>query len=221
MKFRCVLIDHDDTAVDSTPYIHHPSHIDQMKRLGMEEKIKTLEDWLRINYHPGFQHFMNEELRLDREQQELCYAIWREHTNRLDPPFFPGIIELLSELTARGGSVFVVSHSENDIISRHYRTQTSVPGFHPRGIYGWNGDPEKAKPYIWPVEDIIARYGFRRDEMIMIDDLKPGITMAKNAGIASMGAAWSHDIPEIRKDLELSADVVFTSVKEAADWLLA
>jgi phosphoglycolate phosphatase-like HAD superfamily hydrolase len=220
MKFPIILTDHDDTAVDSTPTIHHPAHVEQMKRLGMESHIKSVEDWFRINYDPGLHHFMNEELRLDEEQQKLCYEIWRRHTAGIDPPFFEGILELLSEVTRRGGSVFVVSHSEETIISRHYRNQSIVPGFHPRGIYGWTGDPEKAKPGVWPVEDIISRYGFRSEEMIMIDDLKPGITMARNAGISSIGAAWSHAIGEIREDLGRIADVVFESVDEAAAWLL-
>ncbi|AHC14404.1 HAD family hydrolase [Salinispira pacifica] len=220
MKYRCILIDHDDTAVNSTPSVHHPAHVEQMKRLGREEQTRNLEDWFRLNYHPGIHHFLEKELALNEKDALLCYNVWREYTQSRVPPFFPGMLDLLSEVVRQGGVVAVVSHSEVDIIRRHYELQQDVPGFMPAEIFGWTGDPTKAKPHVYPVEEMIRRHALKPEEIIMIDDLKPGIEMSRRAGIASMGAGWSHAIPEIRKDISEMADYYFTSVEDAARWLL-
>ena len=43
MKYKCLMIDHDDTTVDSTPSIHHLAHIEQMKQLGRSHEALDLE----------------------------------------------------------------------------------------------------------------------------------------------------------------------------------
>ncbi len=219
VKLKCILIDHDDTSVDSTPQIHHPAHLEQMRRLGRHEESKSLEDWFRMNYDPGIHHYLGEVLKLSPREEKICYGVWRSFTAKTDPPFFPGIVELLSDFTDSGGIVAVVSHSEADIISDHYERQMVIPGFRPHEIFGWNGDPSRNKPSVWPVEEIRRRHRLDSGEMLMIDDLRPGIEMARNAGVRSLGAGWSHDIGEIHDMLRREADLFFDSVDEAIKWI--
>jgi phosphoglycolate phosphatase/pyrophosphatase PpaX len=214
MNYLCLLIDHDDTAVDSTPSVHHKAHIEQMHRLGREDQILSLPDWFRINYDPGLVHYMNEVLRLTREEQQLCYSIWREYTTTLVPPFFPGILPLLKRFSTQGGIVVVVSHSEPDIIRRHYAEQLEVPGFIPHLIIGWTGDREKNKPFTWPVETVLENYALSPEELLVVDDLKPGITMARNAGIASVGVGWSHQLEELKQDIRAYSTYYAETVEE-------
>ena len=37
MKFQCLILDHDDTAVDSTREIHYPAHLEVMQTLRPEQ----------------------------------------------------------------------------------------------------------------------------------------------------------------------------------------
>jgi phosphoglycolate phosphatase/pyrophosphatase PpaX len=99
----------------------------------------------------------------------------------------------------------VVSHSEPDIILRHYRSQSEVPGLEPNEIIGWTGDKEKNKPFTWPVEKTAETTGVPLSRMLVVDDLKPGIIMARNAGVDSVGVGWSHQVPELRRDLGMLA----------------
>jgi len=117
--------------------------------------------------------------------------------------------------------VFVISHSEKDIIQGHYKRQQEFPGFMPEDIFGWTGVPEHNKPYTWPVEQVAERFGFKPEEMLMMDDLKPGIIMAQKAGGDSLGAGWSHAIPEIQKDLAEESTVFFDNLRDATLWILA
>jgi len=219
MRYKCLLIDHDDTSVDSTPYIHYPAHQEQMRQLGRDKEILDLSDWFRVNYHPGIRPYLQEILKLSPQEQDTCYRIWREFTIKEDPPFFPGFLDLMKRFTDQGGRIFVISHSEADIIKGHYLRQKDIPGFMPHEIYGWTGDPLKTKPHTWPVDQIRTKYGYSPREMLMIDDLKPGIQMAQKAGIDSIGAGWSHQIAEIQQDLAQESTCFCDSLDKAAQWI--
>lgn len=217
MKYRCLIIDHDDTTVDSTPSIHYLAHQEQMKRIGRESETSTLEEWFRVNFDPGFSVYIDSVLKLSEDEKKICYDIWREFTTVLTPPFFEGMLGLLRDFREKGGIIAVVSHSEPDIIRSHYETQEEIPGFLPDRIIGWTGEPEKQKPHPWPVEDIMREFNLSRDEILVVDDLKPGITMARKAGVDSAGVGWSHNLPVIREAISKDSTYYLNSIEELRD----
>jgi len=220
MKYKCLLIDHDDTTVNSSPSIHYRAHLEQMRRMGRSAESLTLEDWFRINYNPGFAAYMDTVLQLSDTEKELCYRIWRQYTTQMMPPFFEGILSLLKQLKDNGGKFIVVSHSESDIIRNHYERQNEVPGLMPDRIIGWTGDTEKNKPSPYPVYNAMEEYDLAKEEILVIDDLKPGIAMAENAGVDSAGAGWSHRVPELQQDITESATFYFESVEQLSSLVL-
>ena len=217
MKYRCLLIDHDDTSVDSSPSIHHPAHLEQMKQLGREHESVSADEWMKINYDPGILAYLDTVLKLDKKEKDLCYTVWREYAKTRIPDFFPGILPLMKRFRDKGGYIVVVTHSEAEMVQAHYRHQQEIPGFLPDRIIGWTGDRSKNKPEPWPVFDVMKNYNLKKSEIVVVDDLKPGITMAKRAGVDSIGVGWSHQIPEIIEDMKKSCTYYASSVKEFAE----
>jgi len=214
MKYRCILIDHDDTTVDSTPSVHYKAHMKQMQQLGRPQDTLSLQEWFEVNYDPGLVPYMNDSLQLTQDEQQLCYSIWREYTTTLVPPFFPGILPLLNRFREAGGIIVVVSHSEPDIIRRHYEEQEEIPGFIPDLIIGWTGDQEKNKPATWPVETTLKKYSLSKKDLLVVDDLKPGMIMARNAGVDSVGVGWSHQLEKLREDIRAISTYYAKTVDE-------
>jgi phosphoglycolate phosphatase/pyrophosphatase PpaX len=214
MKYKCLLIDHDDTTVDSTPIIHHVAHLEQMRRLNRSNQAVSLEEWFRINYHPGLRSFLTETLRLSPEEEEICYQVWREYTTTLVPSFFPGILPLLHRFKLSGGTIVVVSHSEEDIIRSHYEQQNEISGFFPDFIIGWTGDRSKNKPSLWPLEQTLSHFSLSPRQVLVVDDLKPGILMARNGGVDSVAVGWSHHLEEIKADISRLSTYYADSVEE-------
>ena len=58
----------------------------------------------------------------------------------------------------------------------------------PSIIYGWELPPEKRKPSIWPVESIIEELHLNKEDVLLVDDLLPGVQMARDAHIDACGA---------------------------------
>ena len=214
MKYKCLLIDHDDTSVDSSPSIHHPAHLEQMRQLGRENESVGVDEWMKINYDPGILDYLENVLKLNSEEKDLCYTVWREYAKSRIPNFFPGILSVMKQFKDCGGHIIVVTHSEADMVKAHYLYQKEIPGFLPDRIIGWTGDSTKNKPEPWPVFEAIREFGCEKEEVLVVDDLKPGITMAKRAGVDSVGVGWSHQIPEIIDDMQKNCTYYAATVAE-------
>ena len=52
------------------------------------------------------------------------------------------------------------------------------------------------------------------DELLMVDDLKPGLEMAHACGVDFAACFWSYDIPVIRNYMKENADFCLNSVTE-------
>jgi beta-phosphoglucomutase-like phosphatase (HAD superfamily) len=182
----------------STPIIHYPAHVEAMRRLRPGMEPVSLEGFLKKNFHPGLVAFLTEEIGLSGAEISESYAVWREFSSSLVPDFFPGILDLYAEYKSRGGILVVVSHSEVPTIERDYRAAGGAAAAMPDLVFGWDEDPERRKPRPYPLEETMRRFGLSSEEVLVLDDLKPGADMAAAAGVDFAAAGWGHSIPEIR-----------------------
>jgi len=221
LRYKCLILDHDDTAVDSTASIHHPAHVEIMRQVRPGITPIDLEGWLRKNFDPGIMDYLVEELAFSEPEMEQELIIWREFTRSRVPRFYPGFIELLHEYRSRGGIITVVSHSEVDSIESHYRAADPTGISFPDAIFGWTYDADRRKPSPYPVLRILQRFALRAQEVLIVDDLKPGVEMARAAGVAIAAAGWGHRIPEIREFMEANCQVYLEDIEALGRMVLA
>jgi phosphoglycolate phosphatase/pyrophosphatase PpaX len=223
LPYGCLVIDHDDTTVMSTPGIHYPAHVEALRLLRPGRKAIDLEGWLRKNFNPGFRPYLEEELGWSPEEVAEAYRVWRDFTAERVPAFFPGMFETLGDFRAREGLLVVVSHSEVDLIERDYRAASAGRGegvLLPDLVFGWSEDPELRKPHPYPLLETMRRFGLERSDILVLDDLKPGADMAAAAGVDCAAAGWGHDIAEIREAMLASCRHYFATVEEFRSFLL-
>ena len=219
LAYRCLVLDHDDTVADSTRAIHYPAYLAFMRELRPLAEPLSFAGWMRKNFYPGIMPFLTDEVGLDELELEREYEIWRSFSVANDPPFFDGILQFLSDYRGAGGIVAVVSHSEAEIITRNYRV-ASNGRFEPDAVYGWELPAERRKPSSWPVLDVVRRYDLEPKAVLVVDDLKPGVDMARSAGVAVAGAGWGYDIPEIEERMRSECDYYFSRVVELTEHVL-
>ena len=211
LRYRCLILDHDDTVVASTPAIHFPAYLETMAQLRPGMKPLSLEEFFLMNFDPGFSEYMTGQLGMRPEEMAEEVRIWRGHSTVGKPRFFPGIVEFLKEFRNSGGLISVVSHSEIDIILGNYRDGTAGV-VEPDLVFGWDADSEKRKPHPWPVQRTLERLHLSREDVLVVDDLKPGVLMARAAGVAVAAAGWGHSLPRIRAEMEQCCDAYLESV---------
>jgi HAD superfamily hydrolase (TIGR01509 family) len=218
LRYRCILIDHDDTAVDSTAAIHYPAHLEALRILRPERTPPSMEQWLVMNFH-GIMAYLEGELGLDAAELKIEFEIWRSFTTSRIPPFFPDMLELLTDFRARGGLVAVISHSEKEVIIGHYRAARTPPLL-PDLVFGWEHDETRRKPSPWPVQEALRQFGCAPTEALIVDDLKPGVLMSHATGVPFAAAGWSHQVPEIERYMRAHADHYCRRVEDLRGLLL-
>lgn len=208
MRYRCLVFDHDDTTVNSTATIHYPCFLEYMAQKRPALRC-TLEEYVRYNFHPGVLPFFRDICGLSEEElleeQEYWFAYAKKHVSDA----FPGIRKLMEQQRRQGGLIAVVSHSYADNILRDY-AHNGLP--RPDIIFGWEQPREERKPSPVPLRKIMETYGLQPEELLMIDDLKPGLDMARAAGVPFAAAGWCFHIPENETYMRENADGYFDSV---------
>jgi phosphoglycolate phosphatase/pyrophosphatase PpaX len=217
MKLRvpCLVLDHDDTTVNSTATVHYPCFVEYMEKYFPDVHM-TLEEYFNANFDPGVVEMFTDMCGMTVEQMLDEEAYWKEYTKHHIPEAYDGIREILKEQRRRGGRICVISHSFTENILRDYRAN-SLP--EPDLIFGWEYPPEQRKPSPWPLKQIMKAFGYRPEELLVVDDLKPGYDMAKAAGVPFAAAGWANDIPKIETFMRTNCGLYFKRVADLKKWL--
>ena len=215
MRYKCLVLDHDDTVVNSTATIHYPSFLAYLRRVrpGLHY---TLEEYFDRNFDPGVLAFFGGELGFSEQEMAEEFRFWQEYVKTRVPEAYPGIREILERHRAAGGLIAVISHSISDNIRRDYR-ENSLP--EPDAIYGWELVEEQRKPHPWPMQNLMLRFGLRPEEILMVDDLKPGYDMCRACGVPFAAAGWANDVPQIETFMRRNCDFYFKTVQELNEFL--
>lgn len=212
MKYKCLVLDHDDTIVASTAEIHFPCFMEYLKITRPHILSEwDLETYLIKNFHPGITSILRDELGMDDAELRREIDFWADYVEGHTPAAYSGIGEIISEFRARGGIIAVDSHSLLKYIKRDFEFNR-LPS--PDVIYSWDLPKEQRKPSPHTLFDLMKKYSLSPNEILVVDDLKPGYDMARGAGVDFAAAGWAYDVPEIESFMKENCDYYLKSVEE-------
>ena len=211
LKFPCLVLDHDDTVVQSEATINYPYFCYILDKFRPGQKI-TWEEYIYGCCHLGFAEMCRQQYHFTEEELKEEYLGWKDFIRNHIPAPYPGIASIIHRQKAEGGLICVVSHSSEENILRDYKTHF---GILPDAIYGWDLPEEKRKPNTFSLEDIMRKYHLIPKDLLVVDDLKPAAEMSHNADVSAAFAAWSKtNLASIGEDLTKLYDFTFYSPKE-------
>lgn len=216
MKYKCLVLDHDDTVVMSTPEIHYPSFVEGLKALRPNMEPLSLDEFVTYCFEPGFSELCRDIMKFNDVEQEYQYKIWKKFVTENLPDFYPGFPDLIKDYKKAGGIICVVSHSESQQIIRDYDLHC---GLRPDLIFGWELEEDKRKPNPYPLMEIMKAFNLDKADLLVLDDLKPGLTMARSCNVDFAAAGWSHRVPQIENYMRANSDYYFSSVDEFQKFL--
>lgn len=219
MKYKCLIIDHDDTVVNSTATIHYPCFVEYLGKFRPQLKDNyTLDSYFVKNFHPGISALLSDEVGLSAEEVLHEEAYWRDYVKDHVPAPFDGIREVLSRFASLGGIIVVDSHSYVKYIERDWLAG-GLPT--PKLIWGWDLPAEQRKPSPYTVFETMKRFNLDPCEILVLDDLKPGYDMARGAGVDFAAAGWAYNVPEIESFMRKNCDYYLKRVSELSELLFA
>ena len=134
LKYPCLVLDHDDTVVQSETTINYPYFCYILDQFRPGQTI-TLEEYTNGCFHPGFADMCRQRYQFTEQELRDEYQGWMGYVMTHTPDPFPGIRELILRYKEAGGIICVVSHSSEINITRDYQTHF---GLLPDDIFGWD-----------------------------------------------------------------------------------
>ena len=216
IKYPCIVLDHDDTVVQSETTINYPFFCYILEQFRPGETI-TLEEYTAGCFNPGFADMCRQRYQFTEEELKEEYTRWMEYVMTHTPDPFPGFKKLIHRYKEAGGILCVVSHSSIRNITRDYQTHFGVL---PDDIFGWDLPDHQRKPRTYPFAQILQKYNLKADQILVVDDLKPAWVMCRNAGVSIAFAAWSkQNAPAILEEMTALCDYTFHSPEELEQFI--
>lgn len=210
LKYKCIVLDHDDTVVNSTSEIHFPVFKKTLSALRPHIEL-TLDQFIMYCFNPGFNALCFDILKFTEEEMKYQLTTWNEYVQQHIPKSYTGFERIIQRQKQEGGLICVVSHSYSENIKRDYIKNFGIT---PDMIFGWDRSVEERKPNPYPLEEIMRTYNLKSKELIMIDDLKPGYDMAKSCNVDFVSAGWSHTNNSIIEFMKKNCDYYFNKVED-------
>ncbi len=216
LKYPCLVLDHDDTVVQSEATVNYPFFIEFLKEYRPGMTISQ-HDYISGCFHPGYVEMCRQRFAFTDEELDIEYNGWKAYIRTHIPAPYEGIGAVIQRQKAEGGIVCVVSQSAQENILRDYRTHF---GLEPDEIFGWDLEPEHRKPSPWALQQIMAKYHLSPAQLLVVDDMKAAVPMARAAGTPIAFAGWGRaEFPAICAEMEGLCDYSFHSTKELEKFL--
>lgn len=216
LKYPCLVLDHDDTVVQSESTINYPFFCYILSQYRPGETI-SLAEYTHWCYSQGFTQLCQEKYHFTAQELENEFQAWLGFIRTHIPDPFPGISSIIQRQKEAGGFICVVSHSSSENITRDYQAHF---GLLPDAIYGWDMPEAQRKPSPFPLSHIMTRFGLAPSQLLVVDDMKPGLKMARAVGVPFAFAGWGRkDMPLIFDEMERFSDFSFDSPKKLERFL--
>ena len=216
LKYPCLVLDHDDTVVQSEKTIGYPFFCYILSQYRPGQSI-TFQDYVYDCHQLGFSDMCRQRFQFTPQELIDEYQGWMEYVKTHIPAPFPDIGDVIRRQKQEGGLLCVVSHSSVQNITRDYDVHFGVQ---PDAIYGWDYPEHQRKPNPYPLEHIMERYGFCAKDLLVVDDMKLAWQMVQPVGVEIAFAAWGKtEFPELSQEMRTLCNYSFDSAKELERFL--
>jgi len=216
LKYPCLVLDHDDTVVQSMKTLSYPFWCQELElfRPGVKQ---SLEDYILECHNRGFADMCRDCFGFTQEELKKEHAMWMDYILSHTPDAYPGIAKIIHRQKAEGGLICVVSHSHRDNILRDYQTHF---GILPDAVYGWDLPPQQRKPNVYPLTDILEKFSLKPEEILVVDDMKLACQMASPLGIDVAYAGWNGlGVAEIEEEMMHICQYSFDTTEKLYNFL--
>ena len=215
-KYRCLVLDHDDTVVQSMKTMSYPFWCMELE-IFRPGQTMTFEEYVLECHRRGFAGLCQDCFQFTDEELKKEHKMWMEYVMTHTPDPYPGMDAVIQRQKQEGGLICVVSHSHVDNILRDYRTHFDIE---PDAVYGWELPPEQRKPNPYPLLDIMQRYNLKPEEILVVDDMKLACQMADSLGIRVAYSGWNGlGIQEIDEEMKSMCAYSFESTEKLYNFL--
>ena len=117
LKYPCLVLDHDDTVVQSEATVNYPFFVEYLKQYHPGATL-SLHEYIDGCFHPGYVEMCRQKFGFSDEELAFEYASWKEYIRSHIPAPYDGIQKIIRKQKAYGGMICVISQSSEMNIER-------------------------------------------------------------------------------------------------------
>jgi hypothetical protein len=116
LKYPCLVLDHDDTVVQSEATVHYPC-FEEFLKIYRPGTIYTLADYVRDCGIMSFVDLCRVRFEMTEKELQEEYHFWKNYVQTHIPLAFPGIKELLETLCHTCPQAIYIPRNKSHITS--------------------------------------------------------------------------------------------------------
>ena len=216
LKYKCLVLDHDDTVVQTERYIGFPYFKKYIEQIRPGQTVH-FDEYVRDCSGMVFSDMCKTRWNMTDAECAAEYKGWCAYYSSQEHPILPGIDRIIRRQKEEGGLLCVVSLSPARDILRDYEVHF---GMVPDDLYDHDMPPHMRKPNPYPLEQIMKKFNLKPEEILVVDDLKLAWMMAHPLGVPVAYAAWSKiDFPDLTEEMRNTCDYSFDSTEALEKFL--
>lgn len=216
LKYPCLVLDHDDTVVQSEQTVNYPYFEYILNEFRPGTKV-TMQEYTDGCYHLGFADMCRQWYQFTEQELVDEFEGWKNYIRNHVPAPYSGIERVIHRQKEAGGIICVVSHSCEENILRDYRTHF---GMEPDEIFGWDLPEAQRKPNPYPLQQIMQKYQLRPEQLLVVDDMMPAYKMASAVQVPIAFAAWGRQgYPELIRHMSELCNFTFHAPQDLEKFL--
>lgn len=216
LKYKCLVLDHDDTVVQTEKSIGYPYFRQYIEKI-RPGKTLSFAEYIRDCNNMFFADMCRMRWNFTEEEEREEYLGWKAYSRENIPSVCAGIDTVIRRQKDSGGLVCISSLSTREIIERDFLHHF---GFLPDAIYDYDLPADKRKPNGFALLDIMKQFHLSAKDLLMVDDMMLGCQMAKSVGVSCGFAGWSKaEFPELTEQMRSISDFSFDSTADLEHFL--
>lgn len=188
LKKKCLILDHDDTLMDSQETVHYPIFLETLKIMRPHVTLPTFGEFVTRSNEFGFEGYIRKVYGFSEAEVETEINFWREQVPLRQAEIFSDVARVVADFVNLGGILVVYSYSDSSMILSDYQRHFD---FIPHDIIGFDNDLSFRKPARVPLLTMMAKFNLTPNECILVDDMPLLIETAQRTNIDMVGANWS------------------------------
>ncbi len=190
-----IIFDWDGTLCDSAGHIVHALQAAAVEVGVAAPTDAAARDIIGLGLPQALARLFPQMAAALREDMAAAYARHYIASEEAPPALFPGALDLLTGLQARGRELAVATGKSRRGLDRILAIHGLENVFHATRC----ADETRSKPDPLMLHELLAERGVAHGDAIMVGDTEYDLEMASNAGIASVGVSFGvHSAERLR-----------------------
>jgi beta-phosphoglucomutase-like phosphatase (HAD superfamily) len=188
LRKKCLILDHDDTIINSQESIHYPLFVEVLKILRPNIQPIDFERFIELSNEHGFVKMCRIMYQYTPAEIEFEYQYWKKYSAMMLVPSFDGVKELLEAFVKAGGVIIVYTmNSKVNVLEDYQRLFNIIPDV----VIAHDNFYVLKKPYRLSILKALHELNLSVKDCIFIDDTPMLLELKDRLNMDFIAANWA------------------------------